>query len=59
MKALRHRFGRWLLRDAPKPKVVVRANDPGAARAIAVEIDGETIIRAIRKRRGDGTAGVA
>jgi hypothetical protein len=53
MKTLRHRLGRWLLRDAPKPEVKIVGFDAGSAEAIL------RVLRAHKRRNGGGDLGLS
>jgi hypothetical protein len=52
MKRIRHRLGRWLLRDVPRPEVQIVVDD-----AIAGDIE-KALLR-LRRRRGGGSLGLS
>lgn len=60
-RRLRHRLGRWLLRDAPPPKLNIVGTDPGRHEML-IKIDGAALRAALLKRkreRGGGSLGLS
>jgi hypothetical protein len=52
MKRIRHRLGRWLLRDAPKPEVRIVGADTSAS-------DIHRLLLSYKNSRGGGSLGLS
>jgi hypothetical protein len=53
MKRIRHRLGRWLLRDAPRPEIRLLVSDPGGTEAI------HKMLLKLKRERGGGSLGLS